>query len=133
MWIWSQSGGSLWREGEDRPTAHGYAGCCKYKNKPEFQSKANKGPLPQGFYTIVRHSEDDKRGHGPFVLRLNPDPANEMFGRAGFLIHGDSIKNPGGASQGCIIVARDVRERIWNSGDHRLQVVAAYQVSEDNG
>lgn len=129
MWIWVQRLGSLYKEGDERPTAKGYAGCCKYKNKPEFQSKIGKGPLPQGLYTIVRHEEDDKRGHGPFVLRLIPDPANEMFGRAGFLIHGDSIKSPGTASQGCIVVSREAREHIWSSGDHSLKVIG----DKDNG
>ena len=33
--------------------------------------------------------------HGPYVMWLTPDPANEMFGRSGFGIHADEIANPG--------------------------------------
>jgi hypothetical protein len=46
-----------------------------------------------------------------------------MFGRSGFLIHGDSIIRPGTASRGCIILAREIREQIAASGDADLEVV----------
>ena len=62
--------------------------------------------------------------HGPFVLRLTPAPTNEMFGRDGFLIHGDSIEHPGSASHGCIILPRAIREAIAKSDDDTLHVVA---------
>ncbi len=56
------------------------------------------------------------------VIRLVPDAATELFGRSGFLIHGDNAS--GTASQGCIIIGGAAnRQRIWNIGDHRLQVV----------
>jgi hypothetical protein len=47
-----------------------------------------------------------------------------MFGRSGFLMHGDNIRLPGTASEGCIILPRDLREAIWNSADHTLEVIA---------
>jgi hypothetical protein len=47
-----------------------------------------------------------------------------MFGRFGFFIHGDSILNPGWASDGCVILGRMVRQRIAASGDPLLEVVA---------
>lgn len=40
-----------------------------------------------------------------------------------FRIHGDSIRAPGTASHGCIILPRAIRDRIWASGDRALQVV----------
>lgn len=61
---------------------------------------------------------------GPFAIPLIPDPSNEMYGRGDFYCHGDSIENPGCASEGCVILPRTVRETIWNSTDHELQVVA---------
>jgi hypothetical protein len=47
-----------------------------------------------------------------------------MFGRTGFLIHGDSLQHPGRASNGCIILPRPIRDRIAASGDDQLTVVA---------
>jgi len=35
-----------------------------------------------------------------------------------------SIEHPGAASEGCIIVARPIREQVWESGDRKLQVIA---------
>jgi hypothetical protein len=57
------------------------------------------------------------------VLPLNPDPENDMHGRGGFLIPGDSKSDPGNASKGCIILPRKYREQIWESGDRTLVVV----------
>jgi len=53
---------------------------------------------------------------------LSPHPDNEMFGRGSFRIHGDSIKNPGTASHGCIIAPRSVREKIIAGTDKKLIV-----------
>ncbi len=94
-----------------------------HKNDPASQKLHNQGPIPQGKYNIgpVRLQTET---HGPFVLPLIPDPANEMFGRAGFLIHADSIKAPGTASEGCIILPRDVRKAIIQAADYDLLVVA---------
>jgi hypothetical protein len=58
------------------------------------------------------------------VLPLTPDPSNEMHGRAGFLIHGDSTAHMGYASEGCLVFQRSVREKVWVAGDHKLSVVA---------
>ena len=58
-----------------------------------------------------------------FVIRLEPDPGNNMCGRSGFLIHGDSTKHPGFASQGCIILDKKYRKDMWNSGDKILEVI----------
>ena len=57
-------------------------------------------------------------------MHLWPDAANQMFGRGDFLLHGDSIEHPGCASKGCIIMPRDVRQQVWQSGDRELQVFA---------
>lgn len=100
----------------------GYSGAGDCKNHPDTQPIHNLGPIPRGVYHIGRAINTVT--HGPFVLPLTPDPSNEMFGRFGFLIHGDSVVNPGTASQGCIILSRDVREAIAISGDTDLQVVA---------
>jgi hypothetical protein len=48
--------------------------------------------------------------------------SNNMCGRDGFMIHGDSAKHPGEASDGCIIVDLPGRKAIAASGDHSLTV-----------
>lgn len=101
--------------------AVGYSGAGDCKNDPAAQDVHNAGPIPRGSYTI--NAPVATVTHGPYVLALTPDPANEMFGRSGFLIHGDSVIKPGTASEGCIIMPRMVREKIWNSGDRSLEVV----------
>ncbi len=99
----------------------GYSGCRDGKNNPAMCTVANLGPIPIGVYRIGDPYDTDT--HGPFVLPLTPDAANEMHGRSGFLIHGDSTKEPGTASEGCIIQPRAVREQIHQSGDRELEVV----------
>lgn len=81
------------------------------------------GPLPQGIYTML--APEDTASHGPYVLWLVPGEGNDMQGRSGFGIHGDEIRNAGKfqASEGCIVVEHSVRQAMWESNDHRLQVI----------
>lgn len=89
------------------------------KNDPSKQGVRGVGPIPVGHYTIG----PPEPGHGGYTLRLHPKPGTDTLGRSGFLIHGDSIKNPGTASLGCIIIPRGARMKVWTSGDHDLEVV----------
>lgn len=119
-WLYEQETGQLSQNGAD--VAIGYSGAGNGKNNPTMQAVPRIGPIPEGWYTI--HEPNDTETHGPYVLGLVPDERNEMFGRSGFLIHGDSVSKPGTASLGCIIIPRKFREQIWDSGDHRLEVVS---------
>jgi len=101
--------------------AKGYSGLGLAKNDPAAQHVPNMGPIPCGKYTI--EAPIDSPSHGPYAMHLVPDPENEMFGRSAFMIHGDSLHAPGSASEGCIIMPRAAREAIWQSGDHRLEVI----------
>ena len=106
--------------------ATGYAGgnCGNNpegKNNPDMQDQHAIGPLPVGIYTFTEH--EDSPHLGPFAIILVPDDSNEMFGRADFRMHGDSISHPGCASEGCIIMPRVVREAVFASGEP-IQVVA---------
>ena len=104
--------------------SHGYSGAPGIgKNNPEEESVSNVGPLPEGRYTILGPPYDTLE-HGPFVMRLIPAATNVMFGRGSFLIHGDSLRSPGAASKGCIILAHPIREAVWLSGDRDLTVIA---------
>jgi hypothetical protein len=121
MWTYRQSTGELARDGVTAGT--GYSGYETGRNNPAMQDVENTGPVPQGIYTIGAPQCVESPGpHGPFILPLTPDPANTMFGRSGFLIHGDSIARPGFASRGCIIAGRLIREAIAASGDAGLTV-----------
>jgi len=122
VWTYQQTTGKLSRDGT--PEGSGYSGFQAGKNNPAMQNVANVGPIPQGKYSIGAPQCVDSPGpHGPFILPLTPDSANQMFGRSGFLIHGDSIVQPGTASHGCIIMARLIRDAIAASGDQELTVV----------
>ena len=118
MWLYFQSTGELWHEGV--LVAKGYSGKGAGKNNPALQSTKHVGPIPRGFYTTEPPYNSTLRG--PLCIPLEPDFDNEMFGRSAFLIHGDSIKKPGTASEGCIILGRKIRQSIVESRDKRLQV-----------
>jgi hypothetical protein len=120
MWTYAQKTGDLLLNGLRVGT--GYSGFDNGKNNPSMQAVANLGPIPQGDWTIVGPPINTAT-HGPFVLRLEPANGTNLFGRSGFLMHGDSIETPGTASHGCIIMPRNIREQVWQSGDTALQVV----------
>lgn len=119
MWIFTQDSGKLFWKG--RFISIGYSGSGVGKNNPAMQNVHNVGPIPCGRYTIG--PPHDTESHGPYVLPLFPHASNEMFGRDGFLIHGDSKTHPGVASQGCPILGRATRQYIWSSDDHDFLVV----------
>lgn len=127
MWLYIQGSGSLYSGTISPPffVTAGYSGIGIGLNNPDLQEIHEIGPIPIGLYTI--EPPIDTPTHGPYVLPLTPNPANEMFGRSGFLIHGDSVRlaNEHAASRGCIILPRDIREKIWTSEDHILKVTKA--------
>ena len=124
MWTYYQTGLLV---GPDERQYSAYSGRGEYKNRPDAQYIQDWGPIPCGVYRIG--DPTDTLTHGPYVLPLTPDAANKMFGRAGFLIHGDSIVEPGTASEGCIIVAKMVRETIHLSQDRELHVVSGSEMT----
>lgn len=117
-WEYSQSTGVLKFNGAKVTT--GYAGHGNGKNKPSMEHVRNIGPIPKGEYEIQAHRTSVRTG--PYVLPLVPIGHNAL-GRTDFQIHGDSRSNPGSASNGCVIMGRSIREKIWNSGVRKLIVV----------
>jgi len=65
------------------------------------------GPLPAGTYVISRIYDDPERGN--HTCELLPQTTNKMYGRSGFLIHGDTTAEAHNASDGCIIAPFSVR------------------------
>ena len=125
MWTWRQRQGELLDpEGEHK--AFGYAGGNlgkndEGKNNPDYQYVPDIGPLPVGKY---KFGKPVPQSHlGPFAIPLIPDGGNDMRGRGSFYIHGDTIKNPGCASEGCIILPRPIRDELAASLDNDLLVV----------
>lgn len=103
-----KSGMVLLFEGNSRtPLGYGYSGDSEHYNKPDTQSLKNQGVIPRGVYSISPPEKHPTLGE--VVMRLTPDAGNEMFGRSGFYIHGDNKDMNHTASQGCIILAREVR------------------------
>ena len=127
MWTFEQSTGKLYNKQGTLVTAHAYAGgnCGKSpegKNNPDMQNVPKVGPLPCGLYTLGKVVLESHLG--PFAIPLIPDPSNEMFGRGEFFIHGDTVPS-GNASEGCLILPRELREEIYASHE-QLQVVKEF-------
>jgi type VI secretion system (T6SS) effector TldE1-like protein len=127
MWSYAQKTGKLLQDGLF--VAGGYSGCDNGKNNPDMQAIHDVGPIPQGDWTIEGPPLDTP-DHGPYVLKLEPAPSTNTFGRSGFLMHGDSKEHPGCASKGCVIMQRPIREQVWNSHDTDLEVVAEFQTQD---
>lgn len=114
-------------EGKNNPVLQYVRGGCRWDADKKLWvpvdglTSDDFGPLPCGIYTMQEPVDTEK--HGPFVLWLTPGIGNEMFGRSEFGIHGDSIEHPGLASEGCICSPRTIREVMWRSNDHNIQVL----------
>lgn len=125
-WKWDQSAGELSRNG--KLVSRGYSGNGRGKNNPSLQGVAGVGPLPVGRYKIG--APYNSKNVGPYTLTLDAvdarpgDDVHQPTGRSAFRVHGDSIRAPGTASRGCLIVPRNIREAIWRSGDRDLDVTA---------
>jgi Protein of unknown function (DUF2778) len=120
MWKYVQSTGAL-VDPAGKILKIGYSGRVPDgKNQPDKQNVADVGPIPRGWWTIGAPFTHENTGK--ITMRLTADESTELFGRGGFLIHGDN--KTGTASTGCIVIGGGpYRQRIWDSGDHRLQVV----------
>lgn len=119
MWTYDVISGMFSHNGQ--AFGAGYSGQGEGYNNPYKDHIADVGPIPAGKYTIGAFF-DDPGGKGPLVAHLTPDPANEMHGRAGFMIHGDNAAMNHTASHGCIIAAHVIRRAIADSGDTALEV-----------
>lgn len=118
-YIYSQSKGTLSHNGSIIAT--GYSGFGVDKNNPSSQEKHGLGPIPRGNWHVATciNAPDT----GPISLILTPWNETETYDRSGFRIHGDSVTHPGDASHGCIIIPRVIRQEIWTSEDHTIEVI----------
>jgi hypothetical protein len=124
-WVWDQSAGELRRDG--KLVSRGYSGKGRGRNNPALQGVAGIGPIPAGRWKIGTPYKSDSVG--AYTLPLTAvdakpgDDIHQPTGRSAFRAHGDSIKSPGSASRGCLILPRNIRELMWRSGDRDLEVV----------
>lgn len=126
--VFCTSNGGLYRYGVILAT--GYSGHEQGRNEPTLESHPRLGPIPRGEWLIAGPPVDTAE-HGPFVLRLIPKAGTDTFGRGGFLLHGDSVRAPGTASLGCIILPRAMRESIWHSDSRDLLVTSEPPEDDD--
>ncbi len=124
MWTFNNGTGELLDpDGNHVETGYSGGNCGRNPegiNAPAYQYTPDIGPLPVGWYTF---GTPVAQSHlGPFAIPLQPDAENDMRGRGGFFCHGDTTPS-GNASEGCIIMSRQTRNRIAASDDKRLQVV----------
>ncbi len=117
---YSQSTGELLQNGMSVGLGYSGAGTSSEtgRNNPSMEGRAFQGPIPTGEYSIGgAHRHETK---GPQVMRLTPIN-HDALGRNGFLIHGDNARN--NASEGCIILGRELRDQIHRSGDTVIRVI----------
>jgi hypothetical protein len=118
---YSQSQGTLVAE-DGKLLGTGFAGIGEGINNPQMQAVKNVGPLPVGFYRMAPPCASVLLG--AYAIRLDPNPANKMYGRAGFYMHGECIQHPLSSSHGCIVMPLSTREAAFASGDRVIEVVA---------
>lgn len=118
-WTYHQRTGELWRNGAK--VATGYSGNGKGLNNPDMETVQGVGPIPRGRWYLDGVYNSAKVG--PFAIILDPDPSTNTFGRSAFRIHGDNSKGDRSASNGCIILPRAIRDKLWNFKDRILDVV----------
>lgn len=132
MWSYSQKTGELARNGG--VVGIGYSGHLQGLNNPELETIHDVGPIPAGTWSMaIIKGEDglpcDYENKRAPVIRLEPNPGTDTFGRAGFLCHGDLIEHEGEevASLGCMVQPKYVRQQMAvaiTEGDDQLQVTA---------
>jgi Tlde1 domain len=119
-WRYDQSTGDLEHNGEFAGTGYSGAGrtLAEGRNNPAMEAVRQKGPIPAGEWRIgPAHAGAHT---GPVSMDLTP-VGHDAHGRTAFLIHGDNTAH--NASEGCIILARGIRDQIAASGDRQLIVV----------
>jgi hypothetical protein len=118
QWTYKQTTGELLLDG--KAVGKGYSGHGEGLNNPDQEAIRDVGPIPAGNWSIGDAFKHETKG--PMVMRLSPD-GHKAHGRDGFLIHGDNKKGDKSASNGCIILGPDLRDKISKSGIKKLKVV----------
>lgn len=108
-WVWDQSSGTMAWDGN--VFARGYAGKGAGKNNPAMQGVRKTGPIPRGLWRMAGVTSSK----GPVTIVLEPEAGTNTLDRSAFRIHGDNRRVNYTASEGCIILNRSARDRMWQS------------------
>lgn len=113
--------GKVWIEGVLQPEV-GYSGHGPGLNNSTWESMAGIGPIPEGLWQI--NPWEAQHGHlGVMVAHLTPLNVANTYGRSGFYFHGDNAAHNHTASDGCIVLDHNLRQRVKASGATRLWVI----------
>jgi len=115
--VYAQKTGVLTLDGKE--IGKGYAGRGEGLNNPAKEGTRNVGPVPAGAWVL---SKPRTYKTMPNCFDLTPS-GHKALGRTEFLIHGDNKAKNQTASEGCIILAADIRKKIADSGVTKLRVV----------
>lgn len=120
-YVYEQTTGNLYlvAVGDRTLLGTGYSGTGDGRNNPDQQGTRNVGPIPQGLWRIGEAHDSHKTGK--LVMDLTP-VGHDALGRSDFQIHGDNARTHD-ASHGCIVMGRDVREKIASGEVRELEVV----------
>ncbi|WP_313084043.1 tlde1 domain-containing protein [Atlantibacter sp.] len=118
-WVYKVSAHTFYLDGVYQFDAK-YSGRPGYKDDSANECIVSKGPIPRGTYTIGEAFYHHKTK--AYTMRLTPFIENQMCGRDGFMIHGNSAAHPWDASDGCIILDYQSRKTINSSTDKILVV-----------
>lgn len=121
MWSYNISSGEIRENGELR--GKGYSGFGDAANDPAKVRERMRGPLPPGKYRFGKAYSHAKLG--PVCMDLDPLPGTDTFGRSLFRVHGDNkTPEPFDGSHGCLVTARETREKMNGARDRVLEVTA---------
>lgn len=118
MWTYAQTTGQLSHNGTVEGT--GYSGHGLGLNNGNLEWAHGSGPIPRGLWSIGTFF--DHPHLGPIVAHLSPVD-HDAHGRTAFFLHGDNSAMNHTASDGCVILARPLREAIRDSADTSFMVV----------
>lgn len=118
VWLYQQSTGRLSLDGKE--IGSGYSGKGAGLNNPKLEDKKDVGPIPRGLWSIGEAFTHEK--YKTLTMRLTPVD-HDARGRDSFLIHGDNKKMNNTASKGCIILSRELRQKISSSKIKKLKVI----------
>lgn len=106
---YSQSSGEMRctnPRGETYYRSQGYSGAPRCKDDPDKKDEKSCGPTPRDWWEVGETYDSPNTGRNTMVLI--PQPGNTCFNTGRecntFRMHGDSMRNPGEASEGCIVL-----------------------------
>lgn len=125
-WLWNISTGECFYPNGSTVVGVGYAGNGPDLNNVDSQHIVGHGPIPEGLYTLAPLDAVHVTTHGVTLhdsCALIPDPANVMYGRSGFRLHGRKSLTDLSASDGCPILDHASRMFVMTSADRQFRVL----------